>query len=243
MPNDVVAVTSSHLARRNGDTLADRAYQDIRADIISGRLAPNQRLRLEELRERFTMGFSPIREALMQLNTERLVVQEKMKGFRVAPVSLDHLYDLTRVRKEIEPLAIKWAIENGDAEWEANVIGAFHRLSKQSKRSGKQNGIDGNWRAEHRRYHLSLIAACQSSQLLTICDSLFDQSERYVALSIRYLDEPRDDQGEHQALMEAVIGRKRKAAAELCAQHIQRTTEKVVASSDLLSEAGGAKGD
>ncbi len=48
-------------------TLNASALSQIRADIISCRLMPNERLRVETLRERYDMGASPIREALMRL--------------------------------------------------------------------------------------------------------------------------------------------------------------------------------
>jgi len=119
--------------RRASDTLASQVFKNIRADIISGRLPPNQRLRLEDLREVHAVGFSPLREALVQLHSEGLVALEKMKGFRVAPVSVAHLDDLTQVRVETEALAMAWSIERGDAAWEAEVLASFHRLSKQSR--------------------------------------------------------------------------------------------------------------
>lgn len=238
VPDDLSILDRKALPRRDGNTLAGRAYEAIRADIIGGEFAPNQRLRLEDLRERFAMGFSPIREALMQLHTERLVVQEKMKGFRVAPISLEHLHDLCEVRIEIESLAIRWAIERGSADWEAEILSAFHRLSKERKRDERTaHGIDAAWRSRHRTFHLSLVAACGSAQLLPICESLFDQSERYVALSILHRDEPRDDLSEHKAMMDAAIARDVDRAIELCACHIQRTTDKVVTSATLFADA------
>ncbi|HUT48789.1 MAG TPA: FCD domain-containing protein [Alphaproteobacteria bacterium] len=217
------------------DTLAGRAFKLIRAEIIAGRLAPNQRLRLEELRETYQVGFSPIREALIQLHSEGLVMLEKMKGFRVAPVSIDHLHDLTQVRIETEALGLTWSIERGDAGWEADVLGAFHRLSKQSKSSpGEAPRIEDHWRAEHRGFHSALVAACASPLLISIFDSLFDQGERYVALSIRFMEQPRDDLAEHEALMRAALDRDPAAARRLCREHTERTHDKVAASLELL---------
>jgi len=222
-------------AERGPDTLAGRAFKLIRAEIIAGRLAPNQRLRLEELRETYQVGFSPIREALVQLHSEGLVVLEKMKGYRVAPVSIDHLHDLTQVRIETESLGLTWAIERGDASWEADVLGAFHRLSKQSKSSPREpRRSEDQWRNEHRGFHSALIAASASPLLISIFDSLFDQGERYIALSIRFMEQPRDDLAEHEALMRAALDRDPTAARRLCREHTERTHDKVAASLKLL---------
>ena len=68
-------------------TLGGIALDVLRADILRCRLRPDTRLRLEELRERYGMSISPLREALMRLQSEGLVTLEENKGFRVSPVS------------------------------------------------------------------------------------------------------------------------------------------------------------
>ena len=85
------------------------------------------------MRERYGVGGSPIREALMRLEAEGLVTLEQNKGFRVSPVSREQLLDLMKTRVEIEGLALRWSIEKGGVEWEANLLAAFHRLSRQKK--------------------------------------------------------------------------------------------------------------
>jgi GntR family carbon starvation induced transcriptional regulator len=214
-------------------TRAGLAFDRIRNDIIRGRLVPNMRLRLEDLRERYDMGFSPLREALTRLQSEGLVVLQQMKGFRVSPVSPDHLHDTTRVRVEIEQMGLKWAIEKGDVDWEAGIISTFHKLSKQSKSvPGNPAAINEEWHQLHRAFHGALISACGSPVLMSICDALFDQAQRYVAVSIRYLADRRDDVGEHREIMEAVLDRNAERACLLNSEHIRRTTAKVVASSE-----------
>ncbi len=61
-------------------TLNASVLAQLRSDIIACRLMPNERLRVEALRERYGMGFSPIREALMRLEAEGLVELEQNKG-------------------------------------------------------------------------------------------------------------------------------------------------------------------
>ena len=54
-------------------------------------MAPGSPLRLADLSARYDMGFSPLREALNRLQAERLVIAEALRGFRVAPLSLDEM--------------------------------------------------------------------------------------------------------------------------------------------------------
>jgi DNA-binding GntR family transcriptional regulator len=196
---------------------------------------PNERLRLDALRQRYRVGGTPIREALMRLEAEGLVALEQNKGFRVAGVSRDRLLDLTRCRMEIESLALRWSIERGEVEWEANLLSTFHRLSRQNKFSarGKQ-AINPDWSLLHRAFHLALVAGCQSPTLLTLREGLFEQAERYVALSIAYNTIFRDDVAEHEHIMRTALARNVPRATKLIREHIERTAEKVAKSLDSL---------
>src|SRR3974390_110163 len=149
-------------------TLNASVLAEMRADIIACRLMPNERLRVETLRERYGMGTSPIREALMRLEAEGLVELEQNKGFRVAEVSHDNLLDLMRTRIEIETIALRWSIEQGGVDWEAALVGAFHRLSRQTKiETPGADAISEVWSREHAAFHAALVGACGAPTLLT----------------------------------------------------------------------------
>lgn len=219
--------------KSSGGTMNAVALDRLRADILSCRLMPGERLRVETLRERYAMGISPIREALMRLEAEGLVELEHNKGFRVSPVSPKNLVDLMQTRMEIENIALRWSIEKGGVEWEASVLGTFHRLSHQPK-IDPQNSyvVNEGWNKIHAEFHATLISACESPSLISIHARLFEQAERYVALSILSDATLRDDVSEHRKLMRATLSRDSKKACELNRNHIQRTLDKVASSLD-----------
>jgi GntR family transcriptional regulator, carbon starvation induced regulator len=209
-------------------TINAAAFRMLRGDIVACRLAPNERLRVEALRDRYGVGGSPIREALMRLEAEGLVTLEQNKGFRVSPVSKDHLIDLMQTRVEIECIALRWAIERGSVAWEADLVAAFHRLA-HLKKAERSTGVDVNsaWVKEHRNFHAALVAGCGSPRLMAIRDNLFAQAERYFALSIVSKVSARNDKGEHEQIMRAALARNAPRATQLLTDHIDRTTERV----------------
>jgi DNA-binding GntR family transcriptional regulator len=212
-------------------TLNASAFTQLRSDIIACRLMPNERLRVEALRERYGMGNSPIREALMRLEAEGLVELEQNKGFKVSEVSQENLLDLMRSRIEIETIALRWSLEKGGVEWEANLLGAFHRLSRQSKVDPRNpRAINAAWNKEHANFHAALVFACGSPTMVSIRSRLFEQAERYVALSIMSTGPLRDDVSEHKQLMRAALNREIDKTIELNRVHITRTLDKVAAS-------------
>lgn len=212
-------------------TLTASALSRMRSDIIACRLMPNERLRFEALRERYGMGVSPLREALMRLEAEGLVQLEQNKGFRVSEVSHENLLDLMQARIEIESIALRWSLEKGGVEWEADLLGAFHRLSRQTKIDpSNPETINEAWSREHAAFHAALVAASGSQTLTSIRERLFEQAERYVSLSIMSNAPLRDDVGEHKQLMRAALNRDVDKTIELNRLHISRTSDKVAAS-------------
>ena len=194
------------------------------------RLMPNERLRVESLRERYGVGGSPIREALMRLEVEGLVILEQNKGFRVSPASREHLLDLMKTRVEIEGLALRWSIENGGVDWEANLSPPITgcRTRKRSLRGTGNNEINRVWFREHRNFH------CRARRRLRIAapdrrfaTTLFAQAERYVALSIISKCPPRNDDREHEQMMRAALARNAVRAVQMMTDHIDHTNERV----------------
>jgi GntR family carbon starvation induced transcriptional regulator len=210
-------------------TLNASVFRQIRADIVACRLAPNERLRVDTLRGRYGVGGSPLREALVRLEVEGLVTLEQNKGFRVSSVSRAQLDDLMTTRIEIEGIALRWSIKKGGVEWEANLLAAFHRLSRL-KKIERDSGTNAAWFSEHRNFHAALVAACGSPQLMSIREGLFDQAERYVALSITSRFPARNDVGEHEQIMRAALSRNVSRATQLHKAHIERTADRVAKS-------------
>lgn len=212
-------------------TLNASVLTEMRADIIACRLMPNERLRVETLRERYGMGTSPIREALMRLEAEGFVELEQNKGFRVSEVSRENLLDLMHTRIEIESIALRWSLEKGGVDWEADLLSAFHRLSRQTKIApSRPDALSETWSKAHADFHAALVSACDAPTLLAIRSRLFEQAERYVALSIMSDGPLRDDVGEHKHLMRAALNRNVDKALELNRVHITHTLEKVATS-------------
>jgi DNA-binding GntR family transcriptional regulator len=206
-----------------GATLTETAYARLREDILRGRLAPGEKLRIEWLRDSYEIGASPLREALSRLATSSLVVAKGQQGFYVAQVSIPQLLDITKARVWAQTLAIRAAIAQGDRDWEAHVLAATHRLGRI-----EGNGDPDTWEAQHTDFHDTLISACGSQHLINHCAQLQDLSDRYRWVSIRKAVS-RDPHAEHIALKDAVLARDKKAAERLIHDHLVETTRIIIA--------------
>ena len=82
--------------------LRETVYEVLRADMISCKLIPGTELREAELAARFEVSKSPVRDALMRLEREGLVITLPRQGYRVAPVSLSDMLDMFHLRAALE---------------------------------------------------------------------------------------------------------------------------------------------
>jgi DNA-binding GntR family transcriptional regulator len=208
--------------------LSDRAYRTLRAAIVRCDFAPGERLKLDVLIAQFGLSSSPLREALNRLAQEGLVRSLDHRGFRVAPLSVEMLHDLTRMRLLVETEALRLAMEHGGDEWETAVVAAFHRLSLLAERRDAGKPVDmGEWTERHREFHMALFSGCGSPLLMQSAETYFTQAERYRRFAAAQAREPRCKMPAHQGLMHAALARKQAEAVELLRKHIQGTTDTV----------------
>jgi DNA-binding GntR family transcriptional regulator len=201
-------------------TLTTQVYGRLRGEIIGGQLKPNEKLRLAALRQRLGVGMSAIREALSRLAAEGLVIAEDQRGFRVSPVSREDLEDLTRVRIEIERLALERSLRTGDVAWEAGVLATYHHMARAEKRGQGAGDAEAQL---HRRFHDALVAACGSRWLQRFRQVVYAEAERYRRLAIGPVARKRREvKAEHQELMEAALARDVERAGRAIERHLAR---------------------
>lgn len=210
-------------------TLASAMYDQLRDDIVTVRLAPQSKLKIHDLCERFDVGLSPVREALSRLSMEGLVQQIDRRGFRVADVSVLELADLTKARCWVNETALTQSILYGGTEWEESVLIAYHRLARTSPEAKGRStpGRAPEWEKAHHVFHTSLISGCGSQWMIEMCERLFDASERYRHVGRLAGVKPGGRDEEHCAIMRATIDRDVASAVGLLNQHYQKTAELV----------------
>lgn len=210
-------------------TLVERAHAALKKDIIVGLHPPGEKLRVEHLKRHYGVSSGTLREALTMLMSDKLVVAEGQRGFRVARVSPEDLLDLSQIRILLEKEAIKQSIAHGDDEWEGKVVSAFHILGQATKAFAQAPGdqaVFAEWDQRHRAFHLSLIAAAPSLRIREYLTLTYQQYARYRHMFLAVAEEfykDRDAQAEHAAIVDAVLARDEEAAAKLVEEHLTKS--------------------
>ncbi len=204
-------------------SLARQAYRLLKQDIINGSHKPGDKLLMSHLKDHYDIGAGPMREALSQLVAERLVTAISQRGFRVAEMSLDEMKDIYDARAHLEALIVRLAIERGDEQWEADIIGKAHTLARVDEVDTPDDMLN-IWDARHKAFHAAVAEGCGSSKLLEVRSSLLDQAERYRQVWLRHtvfsqsaLEGKRQ---EHQQLVDALLARNAEQASALMYSHL-----------------------
>jgi DNA-binding GntR family transcriptional regulator len=214
------------------ETAGDSAYRRLRTDIICGRIAPGQKLRLDRLREAYGASVSTLREILSRLASEGLVLAEGQRGFEASPVSVANLRELAALRLLLEGHALEQSFAAGDVEWEARVVAAHHKLATSEGRMARgELDQTETWKRYDSEFHQALISACGSRVLMDTHAAVFDKYLRYqmIALSFRGDIAAR----EHAALLRAALARDGAAAKATLERHITGGVEHALATGTI----------
>ncbi len=203
------------------NTVANATYERLKHDIIFGKLKPGAKLKLETLKDDYAASVSTLRETLNRLTSEGFVSAAEQRGFFVSPVSADDLNEIANLRVLLECHALRESLQKGDDDWEADVAGAYHKLSTAEALMKARNDADlETWKEYDWQFHLSLIRACNSTNLLGLHATLFGKYLRYQILVLTYRGEVARE--EHKALFDAALARDGDAATKLLTQHIMK---------------------
>jgi DNA-binding GntR family transcriptional regulator len=182
----------------------------LRDDIVSGRLAPGEPLRQDEIARSFGVSHVPISEAFVRLEAERLVEIRPRRGAIVAAFSAAELEELNEMRAALERCALRIAapkLTDGDLQKAAQVL---DRIDDQPKR----------WVELNTAFHAILYKSAERPRLLAEILSLQRSVERYIFQEVRLTNNLADSQREHRKLLNLLEQRKIDEACSLLNDHI-----------------------
>lgn len=209
-------------------SVGETAYRRIRADIIFGRLAPGQKLKLDILRERYEASVSTLRELLSRLASEGLIEAEGQKGFVVTPVSATNLREIAAMRLLLEGHALAQSFAAGDMEWEGRVVAAHHKLALMERRMLSRDRDDPElWKRYDWEFHHALISACGSQVLLETHGAIYDKYLRYQMVAVVFRGEIAAQ--EHEALLDCALRRDVEGAVTVLTRHVDGCVEHTLA--------------
>lgn len=208
----------------NDKTLSGQTTKALREAIVTGRIAPGEKLNEPKLAEQFKVSRGPLREAIRRLVAMRLVHHVPHVGATVVTLELDDIIELYEVREALEGKAAALAAVNMNNKQinDLHDLLQVHREHYESN-SGEYMQAEGDF-----DFHYQIIKG-SGNALLTrqLCDELYHlirmfryQTSRFKARSNRALIE-------HEQLVYAIEQRDPQMAEMLMRRHIARAKDSI----------------
>ncbi|WP_238840870.1 GntR family transcriptional regulator [Roseobacter cerasinus] len=206
---------------------AQRALQDLREMIFSGRLSAGSNHLESELAGMLGMSRTPVREAVLMLEGQGLLELKPRKGVRILPVSPDDMREIYDVLTELESLAAERAAQKG---YGAAELSDLRLAIEEMDKALLTEDLEG-WAAADDRFHSELVRLGQNHRIALIVNMMRDQVRRARATTLFMRPLPLKSNEAHRRVYQAIEQGDADIARAAHRAHRQQSREMLV---DLL---------
>jgi DNA-binding GntR family transcriptional regulator len=201
-------------------TTPDLIAEELRGEIRRGVLAGGTPLRQEELAQRFGVSRLPVRDALLRLEAQGLVIVYPNRGAVVATLSPAEVEEIFDLRILLETDAIARAVPRMT---EQDI------LAIETARQAADLGAGGaDWARLDQAFHLSLYTPSNRPRQLAMIETLRGTAERYWAAYSWLPSQTREWLRDHDAIAAACRARDADSARDVLASHLRRAGDLVM---------------
>ena len=203
----------------------------LREAILDGSIAPGDRIRQEDVAERFGASRLPVREALRMLEADGLIEHEPNKGARVPRLSQHEVTVIYQMRERLEPLVLTESIPQLDAA----EVDRLHDLQAAIEADSDRS----EFLALDREFHLLTYSACGIVPLTSMVTRLWNSTQHYRRAFVALSGPGRMwvVHAEHRLLLDAIERRDTVDAERYLGGHIRRTRIELERHPEVFGEA------
>lgn len=217
-------------------SLADKAYEVTKADIITCVLEPGQQIVQSQLAEKYQIGMTPIREALQRLTQEGFVQPVPRFGYIVSPITFSDVREIYELRAIVESAAARLSAVRGAQERLEKI-----RTSADFSYVYKDRHSYVEFLARNNDFHRSIAEAADNQRLVDLVSKLLDELTRVFHLGLDLRDSAEEMRDEHLALAQALCDRDPDRADQIVQSQIARSQNRVLEA--LIRRLGGSSPD
>ena len=206
---------------------ADRVYEHAKAAILARRYEPHDLLSEGELADAVGVSRTPVREALLRLQSEGLLRLLPKRGALVLPVTPAEVADVFETRRLIETFAVRKAVTSAPPGLAADLDTRLGRMRDAVKTRDARAYVEAD-----RDFHDRIVAATGNDILTTLYRSLRDRQLRMGVVNLldastgtldsAGLTRMRANIADHEAIRAAITARTVRAAEAAVTAHLDR---------------------
>lgn len=206
--------------------LALQAYEKVLDLIMSGEFQPGTLVNERKLALLLGMSRTPIRDALLMLESEGLVVRQGTRGLQIRQMNIEEFMDALQIRQLLEPEAARIAAGRVPAATLAEIADDLEAIVATAAADGRSVSRE-EVRSVDDRLHDLIAKAVGNDQMTTIIRTMKRQTQMF---DLRSLPERLEDTcREHLDIVRALDAGDGSAASEAMTLHLQRVRESIIA--------------
>ena len=213
--------------------LVDRLRISLEDEIVTGRLAPGDRLDEVSLATRFAVSRTPIREALNQLSTSGLVEIRPRRGAIVTPVTTEDLVEMFETMAEMEAVCGRLATRRMTEEERDGLLAAHEACRHAAKTEDADLYYEQNV-----LFHRAIYTGSHNRFLANEVRQIRRRLQAYRRLQLRVRGRIASSFAEHESIVEAIMAGDESKADEALRAHIMIQGERF---NDLLMSVNSLK--
>lgn len=199
--------------------LRDEVYRQVLDRIATGQLSPGMRVKDTDLAGQLGVSRTPVREALLRLSREGVLMAEMGRGFSVQPLIRAEMEEVGVVLAHLEGLALTLS---GDIPQERLL-----QLSEIDRQMGTTRGDPDRSIDLDEEWHRTLLQGCPNGRLLSMISALWQVPRRYMRAFLRDAGRLTLSTQHHARIIEALRRNDREAALQRFNHHWQRGIEEL----------------
>jgi DNA-binding GntR family transcriptional regulator len=209
----------------NTESKKEKAYQAIKQAIIIGGLEPAKIYTISELSEKFEVGRTPAREALVILASEGLIVPIPRSGYQVKSISVQDLMEIFHLRRVLEVEGVGLAAER-ITDSDIKLLEENNRQEQEIATSLNSSETPEKYRKGfdlNLEFHLTIARASGNNRLVGLVDNLLNELERVLAHD-PYLAEPY----QHGEIIDGLKRRDKLGSQDMMKKHLEETKKRTL---------------
>lgn len=212
-------------------TTATFVFDQLKQEIIIGKLKPGQQLVERELTKRFGVSRTPLREALQQLVRSQLAINIPYRGVFIRKIGYEYARNIYDVRFGIEGAAAYFAAQRAsDKELEV-IENIFHDIENSSKENNRDKVLVLN-----NEFHKAIAEASHNALLVKSVDELWTNVNLLRASAWQGNTRTEGSRAEHEAILKAIIDHDPDVARSATEAHIKNSWQLVKSSLEELAK-------
>lgn len=211
--------------RRSRQSVRHTTYDRLKEMILTGRLRPAERLSESRLAERIGVSRTPLREALMKLEEEGLVIGQRNVGYTVVDLNVEAVCDLLVVREALDACAAELACKTAtDKDLDAirDIVAQMAELHKSKKTTPADVARDLELGI---RIHKVIVESTRNIALIKMTEQVYQQLQLALWLEVLWVDIEDTGLNEHRAIADAIYARDGAAAAKAARRHVRSSLQ------------------